>query len=281
MQSSETNKIKLCVIGWPIEQSLSPDLHNHWLKALGIKGRYKKLACEPKNLEAFIAELKDKKYLGWNVTVPHKTAIVSMLDSIDEKAKKLGAVNTVKNVDGTLCGYNTDGEGFIRHLNNTAPNWRQDKPVLVLGAGGAARAIIIALRDAGVSKIYLCNRTKEKSLALKRDLDVSSVVVEDWDEKNGIIFEAGLVVNATTLGMDGCPPLDISLNHADSDTVIYDIVYKPLNTPLINSAKDRGLQTVDGLGMLFHQAVAAFEIWFDQKPDTDDGLLDALREQVS
>jgi len=279
MQNMEKNKVKLGVMGWPIEQSLSPDLHNHWMKASDIKGRYKKLACEPENLKGFIADLKEKKYLGWNVTIPHKTATLSLLDSVDERAKVLGAVNTVKNEDGKLCGYNTDGEGFIQHLNNSATNWRRDKPVLVLGAGGAARAVIMALKDAGVPKIYLCNRTKEKADTIKRDLDISNIDVANWDEKSGIVSEVGLVVNTTSLGMDGCPPLEISLNLADSDVVVYDIVYKPLDTALIKAAKDRGLKTVDGLGMLFHQAVAAFEIWFDRKPDINDGLLDELREQ--
>jgi len=265
------------VIGWPIKHSLSPALHRYWLQSLNIDGAYVPLAVEPANLEVAVRTLPNLGFAGANVTVPHKEAVRAFIDHETETTTRIGAVNTlICNEDGTITGDNTDAFGFISHLYDAAPSW---SPLLgtavVLGAGGAARAVIDALQQAGVSQILVTNRTQEKAQALADHFGVGVHVVP-WPERSDALNDAMLLVNTTTLGMTGKPSLDITLNGLASDAVVYDIVYAPLQTDLLKAAAERGLTTVDGLGMLLHQARPGFAAWFGTLPE----VTGALREHV-
>lgn len=272
--ADQTNIIhRAAVIGSPISQSLSPLMHSYWFQSEGMSGSYEALEVAAEELKAALSSFRTQGYAGFNVTVPHKTAILPLLDRITPLARQMGAVNTVKiNADGTTTGINTDGIGFLKHLNLNVPGWAKDKPVLLLGSGGAARAAALALLNDKVPMIMMCNRTREKAEAIAAELGRGRITTVDWTDRNDAVMGAGLVVNTTTLGMTGQPPLDIDLAKAGSDTVVYDIVYKPLQTPLIEAAKARGLKTVDGLGMLVYQGAAAFKVWFDRDVGFDDGL---------
>ena len=265
---------KLALIGHPVSQSLSPLLHNHWLSRLGISGTYEAIDVLPENLRSICEKLKNEGFGGWNITLPHKEAMFTLVDKLDSAAQKIGAVNTVINDSDNLVGHNTDARGFMKQLNISTPNWRKDKPALVLGAGGASRAVVYGLLKAGVEGVLVCNRTQEKANELATDF--TGVEALDWDERSGAAAEVGLIVNTTSLGMDNMPPLDMSVNLAAPDTVVYDIIYKPLMTDLLNAAADRGLAVVDGLGMLYYQAAAAFELWTGKQPPSD-GLYEQLR----
>lgn len=273
------NTMTYGVMGWPIKQSLSPELHNHWLEQQGIDEKYGLLEISPEALRFKTKELVARGLKGWNITVPHKTAMLNLCDEISPTAKSIGAVNTVKLVDGHLYGTNTDAYGFIKNLVNKAPTWNSRKAALVLGAGGAARAAVYALIEAGVPKVYISNRTYEKAEKLCDEL--GAVVLEPlaWDDRETIVGDVSLIVNTTTLGMAGSPELVMDLSSAKKETVVYDIVYKPLMTKLLSEADNRGLIVVDGLGMLVHQAVAAFELWFGISPDLTDGLVEKLEDQ--
>ncbi len=279
-------KLKAAVIGMPIKQSLSPVMHAHWFEMAGLSGDYSAIEVAPNDLETQVKAFQKNAFSGFNITVPHKTEIVPFLDKLAPSARQIGAVNTVKiSEEGILTGFNTDGIGFLKNLNEQASGWPNDKPVLVLGAGGAARAIATALLNTGVPMIMLCNRTREKTQSLADDIGRGRITVVDWDERNHAVAGAGLVVNTTVLGMVGQKKLSLDLSGATADTVIYDIVYKPLNTDLLTAARNRGLKTVDGLGMLVHQGAAAFKIWFDIDARYDDALrsklLAALGEKPS
>jgi shikimate dehydrogenase len=263
------------IVGWPVEHSRSPALHGFWLKQQRIEGHYGRLPVEPRReaLEELVAFLKSTPNArGYNLTLPHKIEIMPLLDRIDPGARRIGAVNTVvKQPDGTLEGRNTDGFGFLQALQHSAPHWMAKAgPVVVLGAGGAARAVVASLIDAGVPELRLVNRTRETAV----DLGVAftpvggqRIVVGSWNERTELLDDATLLVNTTSLGMKGQPPLDIDLAKLPREAAVYDIVYAPLETPLLAAARARGNRCVDGLGMLLHQGRPGFEAWFGPKVD--------------
>ena len=273
-----SGKLRLAgVIGHPISHSKSPRLHGHWLKRYGIDGHYIPMNVAPDDLARTIELLPRLGFAGINVTLPHKEAVMALCDEITPRAKAVGAVNTVIfQEDGSVLGDNTDGYGFMANLYAGAPNWRADTgPAVVLGAGGAARGVVAALLDADAPQIILSNRTAERATALQSEFG-ARVVVSAWDDVGDAIKGANLLVNTTSLGMDGQPALPVSLDHLGSETLVTDIVYAPLKTQLLIDAAARGCAFVDGLGMLLHQAAPGFEAWFGQKPIVDDELRQAV-----
>lgn len=264
---------RACVIGWPVEHSRSPVIHRYWLDQYGIDGAYEKEAVRPEDLERFVQQLWTNGYVGANVTLPHKEAALRAARSADEAAIAIGAANTLwLDPDGALHASNTDAYGFMTNLDAKAPQWRAAKgDVLVLGAGGAARGILYGLLKAGVPRVLLTNRTRERAETL-REAFGPKVEVIDWAARNEALAGCGLLVNATSLGMTGHKPLIINIAALPNDAVVSDIVYVPLETPLLRDARTRGLATVDGLGMLLHQAVPGFERWFGVRPEVTPEL---------
>ena len=261
------------IVGWPVEHSRSPALHGFWLRQYGIDGHYGRLPVEPSHqaLEELVAFLRQTPNArGCNLTLPHKIDIMPLLDRIDPEAARIGAVNTVvKQPDGGLLGRNSDGFGFLAHLTASAPGWSaKSGPVVVLGAGGAARAIVATLVDAGVPELRLINRTQESALNLGLAFtpkDGRQIAIERWDERSAMLDGVTLLVNTTALGMKGKPPLEIDLARLPADAVVDDIVYIPLETPLLAAARARGHRVVDGLGMLLHQGRLGFSAWFGKE----------------
>jgi shikimate dehydrogenase len=264
---------RACVIGWPVAHSRSPVIHRYWLKLYGLDGAYEMEAVRPEDIEDFLKGLGKRGYEGANVTLPHKEAALAAADRPDQAATAIGAANTLwLDAKGLLHASNTDAYGFMTHLEAEAPDWNKDKrPVMVLGAGGAARAILHGVLEAGASKILLANRTEHRAEALAQDFG-SRVSVVPWEDRNRALAGCGLLVNATSLGMTGKPPLDLDLSALPADAVVADIVYSPLETPLLAAAKARGNRTVDGLGMLLHQAAPGFERWFGVRPEVTPEL---------
>jgi len=265
------------VIGWPIGHSRSPALHGHWLARYGINGAYVALPVHPDHVAEALRALPLLGFVGCNVTVPHKEAAFRAVDHVDRVAARMGAVNTiVVRPDGTLEGRNTDGEGFLKHLQASAPDWvPTDRPVLVLGAGGAARAIVGTLADIGVPEVRIANRTDARAEALAREFG-GPLKPWPWDHREEALSGCSLVVNTTQLGMAGHPALDLPLDRLPADGTVCDIVYTPLETTLLADARRRGLTAVDGLGMLLHQARAGFAAWFGVEPAVDDELRRAV-----
>jgi shikimate dehydrogenase len=261
------------IVGWPVEHSRSPALHGFWLRQHGIDGHYGRLPVEPTRpaLEALVAFLRrTPNARGCNLTLPHKIEIMPLLDRIHPEASRIGAVNTViKQPDGALEGRNSDGFGFLAALKDGAPQWKAGAgPVVVLGAGGAARAVVASLVDAGVPELRLVNRTQSAAVALGLAFtpdDGRQIAIERWDERAAMLDGATLLVNTTSLGMKGQPPLDLDLARLPRTAVVDDIVYVPLETPLLAAARARGNRCVDGLGMLLHQGRLGFEAWFGTK----------------
>jgi len=264
---------RACVIGWPVEHSRSPLIHRYWLKQYGIDGAYEKEAVRPEALARFLGSLGAQGFAGANVTLPHKEAALRLAAVADEAARAIGAANTLWfDQAGRLCASNTDAYGFITNLNEQAPNWSEARrPVMVLGAGGAARAILHGLLAEGVTRILLANRTRGRAEALAQAFG-PAVEAIDWQDRNRALSGCGLLVNATSLGMTGEDPLDIDLAALPKDAVVADIVYSPLETPLLAAARARGNGVVDGLGMLLHQAVPGFERWFGVRPEVTAAL---------
>ena len=264
---------RACVIGWPVEHSRSPLIHRYWLKQYGIDGAYEKEAVRPEALARFLGSLGAQGFAGANVTLPHKEAALRLAAVADEAARAIGAANTLWfDQAGRLCASNTDAYGFITNLNEQAPNWNEARrPVMVLGAGGAARAILHGLLTEGVTRILLANRTRGRAEALAQAFG-PAVEAIDWQDRNRALSGCGLLVNATSLGMTGKDPLDIDLAALPKDAVVADIVYSPLETPLLAAARARGNRVVDGLGMLLHQAVPGFERWFGVRPEVTAAL---------
>ncbi|MGE0745750.1 MAG: shikimate dehydrogenase [Rhodospirillales bacterium] len=260
------------VMGWPVAHSRSPRLHNHWLERYGIDGVYVPLPVRPEDFATAARLLPRIGFAGANVTVPHKEAAFAAADRCDPIARRIGAVNTLV-VDGdVLLGHNTDAFGFIESLRADVPDWRgADGPAAVIGAGGAARAVCVALQDAGVPEIRVVNRTRARAAALVAALGAPLVAV-DWADRTTALADAALLVNTTTLGMAGQPPLDLALDRLPVSAVVNDIVYVPLETPLLAAARARGNAVVDGLGMLLHQARPGFAAWFGRMPDVDAEL---------
>ena len=258
------------IVGWPVEHSRSPALHGFWLKQQGIEGHYGRLPVEPKRqaLEELVAFLRrTPNARGCNLTLPHKIDILPLLDRIDPLAARIGAVNTViKQADGTLEGRNSDGFGFLAHLRASAPDWKADAgPVVVLGAGGAARAVVATLMDAGVPELRLINRTQESAIQLGlafTSRDGRRIAIERWDERSEMLNGATLLVNTAALGMTGKPPLEIDLAKLPKGAGVNDIVYIPRATELLATARARGNRCVDGLGMLLQQGRMGFKAWF-------------------
>jgi shikimate dehydrogenase len=262
------------VMGWPVAQSRSPRLHGYWLKYYGIDGAYLPLAVKPEDFAEALRALPKLGFKGVNVTVPHKEAAFRAVDELDAFARRAGAVNTVIfEPDGRISGRNTDGFGFIENLRGSIPTWRADAgAALVIGAGGAARGIIAALFDEGISGVFLVNRTAARAEQLAEALNDPRLEVFPWESLEGLLPGATLLVNTTTLGMVGQPPLDIDLDGLAMSSVVYDIVYSPLNTALLVTAASRGNPVVNGLGMLLHQARPGFEAWFGKAPEVTDEL---------
>lgn len=264
------------VMGWPVAHSLSPRLHGFWLNRYGIDGAYVPLAVSPEDLAETIRLLPKIGFRGVNLTLPHKETVLPLLDEISPSAARIGAVNTVVVTDdGALRGENTDGWGFIESLIQATPDWiPQDAPAVILGAGGAARSVAFALGDAGVPRLIVCNRTESRSEALVRTLTDEGIAAETgpWLPGPNILAQAGLLVNTTSLGMAGVPPLEISLDGLPAMATVADIVYTPLTTDLLHTARVRGHRTVDGLGMLLHQARGGFRAWFGTDPEVTEDL---------
>ncbi len=278
---SVTGKARLAgVMGWPVGHSRSPQLHGHWLRRYGIDGAYVPLAVPPEGLEAALRGLPAMGFRGCNVTIPHKAAAAALVDTLDLMAERIGAVNTVVVApDGSLAGSNTDGFGFMENLKQGVADWSAAAgPALVVGAGGAARAVIAALLDAGTERVLLCNRTAEKAQALAHTLDPGRIELPGWADRADAVGAAALVVNTTSLGMTGQPALDLPLDALPPDAVVTDLVYAPLKTPLLVDAAARGNRTVDGLGMLLHQARPGFAAWFGVEPVVDAALRRAVLE---
>lgn len=265
------------VIGWPIAHSRSPQLHGHWLRRYGIKGWYVPLPVSPKDFDSALRALPKMGFVGANVTIPHKARALELADQATPMARALRAANTLTfDADGGIHADNTDGFGFIENLRGAKPDWdAATSPTVVFGAGGASRAVIAALLEAGVPKLRLTNRTREKAEALRDDIDPRIEVI-DWADAEGAAEGASLLVNATSMGMEGGPPLRLSLSGIGHDALATDLVYAPLDTPFLKLARGQGAVTVDGLGMLLHQARPGFRAWFGREPEVDEELRRAV-----
>jgi len=263
------------VMGWPVAHSLSPRLHGYWLRHYGIDGAYVPLPVRPERLGSALRALADLGFAGCNLTVPHKDAALGALDEIAEDARRIGAVNTILvRADGSLYGWNTDIEGFAQSLIAALPEWSiAGKHAVVLGAGGAARAVVAAVQNLGAEEVVILNRTRERAEALATDLG-EAIRPLSWERRSEALSQAALLINTTTLGMLGKPPLSIDLAPLPTDAVVADIVYAPLETPLLAEARRRGHRVVDGLGMLLYQAVPGFEAWFGRRPEVTPALRD-------
>ena len=253
-----------CLIGWPAAHSRSPLIHHHWLRTLGIEGGYSIEAIPPEGLAEFVLHLSTHGFVGANVTIPHKERVLA-LSVPDERACAVGAANTLWYDRGELRATNTDIEGFINNLDACAPGWDRVEEALVLGAGGSSRAVVFGLLERGIKHVHLANRTLERAQAIA-DQFGASVHPVSWESIGEVLPRAGLLVNTTSLGMYGQGALELDIGALPSHAVVADLVYVPLETPLLAAAKARGLSTADGLGMLLHQAVRGFELWFGQRP---------------
>jgi shikimate dehydrogenase len=265
------------LLGWPVAHSRSPVIHNHWLAHYGIPGRYLLFPVPPEKLEAAVRGLAALGLCGCNVTTPHKQAIFPLLDRVDDLARRIGAVNTVVvESDGTLTGFNNDGNGFIQSLRDADPQWRPDRgPIVVLGAGGAARAVVASLAAQGATEIRIANRTLDKAREIA---DAVGPVVKllRWEQRADALHDVALLANATSLGMAGKPPLDISLDRLPAGALVGDLIYIPPETPLLAAARARGNITVNGLGLLLNQARPAFNAWFGVMPEITPALRQAI-----
>lgn len=261
------------VIGAPIAHSKSPILHGHWLKRYNIAGHYVPMHIEQADLGHVLETLPKMGFVGLNVTLPHKEQVLALADVVSDRASIIGAANTlIFQQDGRLHADNTDGYGFIENLRQGAPNWDATSgPAVVFGAGGAARAIISALLDAGAPEIRLTNRTRARADALRADFG-AKVQVVDWVQSGNILGDAATVVNTTSLGMVGKPEFRVPLDGLNPNAVVNDLVYTPLKTPFLLAAEAAGCTAVDGLGMLLHQAAPGFERWFGVRPEVDEDL---------
>jgi shikimate dehydrogenase len=259
-----------CLIGWPAAHSRSPLIHHYWLRTLGIEGGYNIEAVPPEGFAEFVLHLSTHGFVGANVTIPHKERALA-LTKPDERARAVGAANTLWYEGAELCSTNTDIEGFIGNLDACAQGWDAAGDALVLGAGGSSRAVVFGLIERGISRVHLANRTFERARALA-DQFGSSVHPVAWDAIGDLLPRARLLVNTTSLGMHGQPALELDVGLLPSHAVVADLVYVPLETPLLVAARARGLKTADGLGMLLHQAVRGFELWFGQRPEVTSEL---------
>lgn len=269
---------RACVIGWPIEHSRSPLIHNYWIKQYKLDAEYGREAVKPEELPGFVRSLRERGYVGCNVTIPHKEAVFALTEP-DNRADAVGAANTLFYDGDVLRSTNTDVEGFLGNLDQATPAWdRGLETAVVLGAGGGAKAVVFALLTREVRRIYLVNRTPARAEILRQKFG-AAVRPANWDELTGLLGGAGLLVNTTSLGMAGQPPLEINPRGPPS-MVVSDIVYSPLETNLLKVARDRGLRTADGLGMLLHQAVRGFHLWFGVRPAVTPELRALVEEDL-
>ncbi len=269
------------IVGWPVAHSRSPMLHGWWLEKYRIPGVYLPLPVQPGRLEAALRGLPALGFAGCNITIPHKEEAARLVDRLDPVGRRMGAVNLiVVQPDGSLSGFNKDGYGFIENLRDGKPHWRGDAgPAVVLGAGGGARSVVVSLLDEGVPEIRLANRTRARAEQLAAEFG-ASVRVLDWAGRAAALAGAALLVNTTDQGMTGRPALDLPLDDLPGDALVCDIVYNPLQTPLLVAAQARGNPTVNGLGMLLHQARPAFEAWFGVRPDITPELRAAIETTI-
>ncbi len=259
------------VIGWPVSHSRSPRLHGYWLAEHGIDGAYVPLPVAADDLETALRGLAAAGLAGVNVTIPHKEAVLALCDSVDDTARRIGAANLLVFSGGRIEGRNTDAFGFMANLKESAPGWNPKAPVLLLGAGGAARAVAVGLIDAGVTELRLCNRNQARAETLATEIG-GPIAVLPWKDRAAALDGAGLAVNATSLGMNGQPPLELPLAALSPQAVVADLVYSPLETALLAAARAKGCTGVDGLGMLLHQGRPSFAAWFGVDPQVSDGL---------
>lgn len=272
---------KAAITGHPVAHSRSPLVHGYWLKKHNISGSYGRVDVAPEEADDFYRNFARSGLGGANVTVPHKEVAAAACDWLDDAARAMGAANTLwLDETGRLCGANTDGLGFLGNLDQLAPGWDVSREsAVVLGAGGAARAIVWALLSRNFTTVHIVNRTHEKALALVEEFG-SGTVAHSWDKLGTVLGQADLLVNTTALGMTGKAPLQIDLAPLPETALVTDIVYAPLETDLLKQAAQRGHQTVDGLGMLLHQAVPGFERWFGVRPEVDDDLRALVLEDL-
>ncbi|NBQ28672.1 MAG: shikimate dehydrogenase [Rhodobacteraceae bacterium] len=265
------------VIGFPIAHSKSPKMHGLWLAQNGIKGHYVPLAVSPDDFEQVLKLLPKMGFVGANVTIPHKVTALQLATHATDRARQIGAANTITfGENGEIYADNTDGHGFITNIKSKYPDWSASTgPLLVLGAGGAARAVLSALLDDGAPQILIANRTRENADRLARDFGESVTVIE-WSDVSTQIANVATLVNTTSLGMVGKPPMTIDLSQLQPETLVSDIVYTPLETDLLKTASDKGCKTVDGLGMLIYQGMPGFEKWFGATPVATDELREML-----
>jgi len=268
-----------CLIGWPAAHSRSPLIHHYWLRQLGIEGGYSIEAVPPEGFAEFVLNLSGHGFVGANVTIPHKERALE-LSAPDDRARAVGAANTLWYDGDTLRSTNTDVEGFINSLDAGAPGWEGAGEAVVLGAGGAARAVVFGMLERGIKRVHLANRTIDRAQAFARQFG-ASVTPLAWEEKEAVLPHASLLVNTTSLGMKGQPALALDLSPLSPRAVVADLVYVPLETPLLAAARARGLRTADGLGMLLHQAVGGFELWFGQRPKVTAELRALIEDDLA
>jgi shikimate dehydrogenase len=277
--SAMTKPRAACLIGWPAAHSRSPLIHHTWLRTLGIEGGYTIESVPPEDVAEFITHLAHHGFVGANVTIPHKERAL-VLSIPDERAKAVGAANTLWYDGDTLRSTNTDIEGFLNSLDASASGWDSIQDALVLGAGGSSRAVIFGLLERGIERVHLANRTPGRAQALA-DQFGAHVLPVAWDAIGDVLPRAGLLVNTTSLGMKGQPALDIDIGLLPPHAVVADLVYVPLETPLLAAAGARKLKTADGLGMLLHQAVRGFELWFGQRPEVTAELRALVEDDLT
>lgn len=274
------------VMGWPIAHSRSPSIHNYWIKQYGLNGAYVLLPVDPVNLKDALKGLSALGFAGCNLTIPHKVMALPLVDRVDETARRIGAINTiVVELDGSLSGFNTDGFGYIQSLLDAQPDWRADAgPALVMGAGGAARAVIVSLAECGAQDIRVCNRTDSlaQDLATEFSADFArnsgtKVTAVPWSKRHEAVEGIALLVNTTSQGMGSNPALDLSLARLPVTALVSDVIYIPLETPLLAAARARGNPVAGGLGMLLNQARPAFKSWFGVMPEVTAELLQAVK----
>lgn len=271
---------RACIIGWPVEHSRSPMIHGHWIKTYGISGDYVKRAVKPEDVRHFLHHLTEEGFVGCNVTVPNKEQAYAAAGWLDPSAKAVGAANTIWLDNGVVCAANSDTYGYIAHLDATAPQWRRlDGPVSILGAGGTARALTFGFLEAGVTEVRIIARTVARGEQIASHFG-RGVKVVTWDARDAAAADSRLIVNTTTLGMKGVGSPELNLSRCRGSTVVSDVVYIPLETPFLAEARRHGLATVDGLGMLLHQAVPGFEKWFGVRPEVTPELRDILVRDI-
>ena len=271
---------RACVIGWPISHSRSPLIHGHWIRTYGLDADYSRVPVRPEELRGFLMGLEENGYVGCNVTIPHKEQAFAMVEPADDRTVRLQAVNTVYVREGRLLGTNTDAEGFVQSLRSQIHGLAlANQRAVRLGAGGAAASIAAALLDEGMTEIAVVNRSPERSHALRQRLG-NRLLPVPWEDRSATLEGCSLLVNTTSLGMSGQPPLEIDLHRLSYGAIVSDIVYSPLDTALLQQARHRGLRTAEGLGMLLHQAVRGFELWFGVRPEVTPSLYDIVARDI-